>query len=80
MTVKTYKFYFYKISETTERIHPSFIGKRTDVVNSTPVIPQLTRLDGSPFPLPSLLDFDPEYVKLKMTTNRWQENYKNTSG
>ena len=61
-----------------KRIHPSFIGKRTDRVDSSPVIPQLTLPDGSPFPLPSLLDFDPEYVKLKMTSNanRFQENYE----
>ena len=61
-----------------KRIHPSFIGKRTDRVNSSPVIPQLTLPDGSPLPLPSLLDFDPEYVKLKMTSNanRFQDNYE----
>ena len=70
-----------KASKTVKRIHPSFIGKRTDRVDSSPVIPQLTLPDGSPFPLPSLLDFDPEYVKLKMTSNanRFQENYENVS-
>lgn len=68
-----------KIIKTLKRIHPSFIGKRTDRVKSSPVIPQLTTLDGSPLPLPSLLDFDPEYVKLKMTSNanRFQDNYEN---
>ena len=65
--------------KTFKRIHPSFIGKRTDRVKSSPVIPQLTTLDGSPFPLPSLLDFDPEHVKLKMTSNanRFQDSYGN---
>ena len=68
-----------KIIKTLKRIHPSFIGKRTDRVTSSPVIPQLTLSDGSPLPLPSLLDFDPEYVKLKMTSNanRFQDNYEN---